>query len=148
MFESLRTIDHEDQRQTPLAKCLLPAIQCNKIVDEINQLSKREVVLQKQLLSKAGHAKSEPIHVSDVEVSCTQGTLKVNEKVCRRRMEVTYILLTFEIFTNYDIFLFWGFFSFGYRMQQTRMHFFIQLPDTWLETYGFTAYQLMQLTQN
>lgn len=80
MFESLRTIDPEDQRQTPLAKCLLPAIQCNKIVDEINQLSKTEVVLQKKLLSKAGHAKSEPIHVFEVEVSCTQGTLKVNEK--------------------------------------------------------------------
>lgn len=80
MFESLRTIDPEDQRQTPLAKCLLPAIQCNKIVDEINQLSKTEVVLQKKMLSKAGHAKSEPIHVFEVEVSCTQGTLKVNEK--------------------------------------------------------------------
>lgn len=73
---------------------------------------RQKLFYKKKLLSKAGHAKSEPIHVFEVEVSCTQGTLKVNEKVCRRRMEVTYILLTFEIFTNYDFFFVLGFFFF------------------------------------
>lgn len=80
LFESLRIIDPEDQRQPSVAECLLFVIQCNKIVDEINLLSRREVVLQTNLSSQADHANSEPIHVFEVEVSCTQGAPKVNVK--------------------------------------------------------------------
>lgn len=58
---------------------------------KLNNFQREKLFYKKD--SQVGHAKSEPIHVFEVEVRCTQGTLKVNEKVCRRRMEVTYILL-------------------------------------------------------
>lgn len=80
LFESFRKFYTEDQIQPSFAICLLSAIHCNKIVDEINLLSKREIVLQTNLSSQAGHAMSEPIYVWEVEVCCTQGTLKVHEK--------------------------------------------------------------------
>lgn len=89
LFESLRIIDPEDQRQPSFAECLLFVIQCIKIVDEVNLLWRREVVLKTNLSSQADNANSEPIHVFEVEVSCTQGALKVNEKVCRISMAVT-----------------------------------------------------------
>lgn len=90
LFASFRIFDPEDQAQTSFAKCLLSAIQCNKIVDTIHLLSTEDVVLQTNLSGQAGNAKSEPIYVFEVEVCFTQGTLNVNEKVCRR-MTVTHI---------------------------------------------------------
>uniref|UniRef100_A0A8W8NPH5 Uncharacterized protein n=1 Tax=Magallana gigas TaxID=29159 RepID=A0A8W8NPH5_MAGGI len=77
LFESLGIIVPEDKRQPSFAKCLLTGIQCSAIVDEINPLSKREVVLPTNLSSQGGQKKSEPIHV---QVICRQGTLKVNGK--------------------------------------------------------------------
>lgn len=77
LFESLGIIVPEDKGQPSFAKCLLTGIQCSAIVDEINLLAKREVVLPTNLSSQGGQRKSEPIHV---QVICRQGTLKVNEK--------------------------------------------------------------------
>lgn len=44
--------DPEDQRHNLFAKCLLSVKQCNAIVDEINLLSKREVIYQQMYPEK------------------------------------------------------------------------------------------------
>lgn len=44
--------DPEDQRHPLFAKCLLSVKQCNAIVDEINLLSKREVIYQQMYPEK------------------------------------------------------------------------------------------------
>lgn len=103
LLESFRLIDYEDRVQSVFAENLLSYSQCNKIVDDINQLSTREVVLRKNLSSQTGHAKSKSIHVFEVEVCYMQGTLKVNEKVRRRMMTETCIYFTFKIITDSDI---------------------------------------------
>lgn len=79
----------EDRVQPPFANCLLSATQYNDIVDEINQMLMRAVVLS----SQADFSTSESVHVIAVEVIRSQGALKVNEKVCRIWTEVTHILL-------------------------------------------------------
>lgn len=142
LLKSFRIFDPEDQTQPTFAKSLLYAIQCNKIVDTINLLSTQDVVLLTNISGGASHAKSEEIYVFEVEVCCKQGTLKVNEKVCRRMT----VSLLFYILDYHR--LQYGFYLFCNRMLRKRMHFFIQLPETWLESYGFTANQLMLLTQN
>lgn len=58
----------------------------NKIVDEITLLSESEVVLPTRVSNQADHGYSESMQGLEVQVSCTEGTLKLNEKVCRRRM--------------------------------------------------------------
>lgn len=85
--------DPKDQRHPLFAKCLLSVKQCNSIVDEINLLSKREVILPTHVSREANQGNSESIQVLEVEVSCSGGTLKLNEKYecneckkCRRRM--------------------------------------------------------------
>lgn len=62
LFKLLGIIDRGDQRHPPFAKCLLTVIQCSAIVDEINLLSKREVVLPTNFSSQGDQKKSEPIH--------------------------------------------------------------------------------------
>lgn len=93
LLESFRLTDLGSRIDSFFAKNLLSNSPCHKIVDEINQLLTRKVVLQTHLSSQAGHANSQSIYVFEVEVCCTQGTLKVNEKVCMRKMTETYILL-------------------------------------------------------
>lgn len=79
----------EDRVQPSFANCLLSATQYNDIVDEINQMLMRAVVVS----SQADFSTSESVHVFAVEVIRSQGALKVNEKVCRIWTEVTHILL-------------------------------------------------------
>lgn len=122
LFESLGIIVPEDERQPSFAKCLLSGIQYSAIVDEINLLAKREVVLPTNLSSQGVQKKSEPIHV---QVMCRQGTLKVNEKVCRTMVAITHML-------HYMLNLHKLRLLFCYRMLQTRSHSFIQLLETWL----------------
>lgn len=90
LFESLGIVVPEDRRQPSFAKCLLTGIQCSAIVNEINILAKREVVLPTNLSSQGGQRKSEPIYV---QVICRQGTLKVNGKVCRTKVTITHVTL-------------------------------------------------------
>lgn len=133
LFESLGIIVPEDKRQPSFAKCLLTGIQCSAIVDEINPLSKREVVLPTNLSSQGGQKKSEPIHV---QVICRQGTLKVNGNVCRTKVAITHML---HYMLNLHILRL----LFCYRMLQTRSHSVIQLLETWLKSYVFAANQFM-----
>lgn len=133
LFESLGIIVPEDKRQASFAKCLLTGIQCSAIVDEINPLSKREVVLPTNLSSQGGQKKSKPIHV---QVICRQGTLKVNGNVCRTKVAITHML---HYMLNLHILRL----LFCYRMLQTRSHSFIQLLETWLKSYVFAANQFM-----
>lgn len=79
---SLRFPVFNDNLQPSFARRLLSALQCNDIVYNINKLSKIVFVLQKKLSNQADFLTSESIPVFEVEVVCTQGTLKVNEKVC------------------------------------------------------------------
>lgn len=90
LFKSFRLFDPQDQTPSSFAKSLLSSIQCNRIVDTINLLSTQDVVLRTNISGEASHAKTEEIYVFEVEVCCTQGTLKVNEKVCRR-MTVSHL---------------------------------------------------------
>lgn len=133
LFESLGIIVPEDKRQPSFAKCLLTGIQCSAIVDEINLLAKRKVVLPTHLSSQGGQKKSEPIHV---QVNCRQGTLKVNEKLRRTKMAITHML-------HYMLNLHKLRLLFCYRMLQTRSHTFIQLLETWLKSYVFAANQFV-----
>lgn len=133
LLESLGIIVSEDKRQPSFAKCLLTGIQCSAIVNEVNLLSKSEVVLPTNLSSLGGQKKSEPIHV---QVICRQGTLKVNGKVCRTKVAITHML-------HYMLNLHLLRLLFCYRMLQTRSHSFIQLLETWLESYVFAANQFM-----
>lgn len=80
VFESLRLFTFpQDHIQPSFAKRLLSATQCYDIVDKINQMSKRAVVLS----SQADFSTSGSVHVFEVEVIRSQCALKVNEKVCR-----------------------------------------------------------------
>lgn len=133
LFESLGIIVPEDKRQPSFAKNLLTGKQCRAIVDEINLFSKREVVLPTDLSSQGGQKKSEPIHVQGI---CRQGTLKVNGKVCRTKVAITRML-------HYMLNLHKLRLLFCYRMLQTRSHSFIQLLETWLESYVFAVNQFM-----
>lgn len=90
LFESLGIVVPEDKRQPSFAKCLLTRIQCSAIVNEINILAKREVVLPTDLSSQGDQKKSKPIHV---QVICRPGTLKVNGKVCKTKRAITHMLL-------------------------------------------------------
>lgn len=92
VIESFKVIVSEDKRQPSFAKCLLSAIQCNKIVDKINQLSKKAIV-RRNVPKQVDYTTTGSIYVFEVEVICTQGTLKVKEKVCKRITYVAYILL-------------------------------------------------------
>lgn len=133
LFESLGIIVPEDKRQPSFAKCLLTGKLCSAIVDEINLLSKREVVLPTNFSSQGDQKKSEPIHV---QVICRQGTLKVNGKVCRTKVAITHML--HYMFNMHKLRL-----LFYYKVLQTRSHSFIQLLETWLESYVFAANQFM-----
>lgn len=80
VIESLRLFTFpQDHVQPSFAKRLLSATQCYDIVDEINQMSKKAVVLSRQ----ADFPTSGSVHVFEVEVIRSQCALKVNEKVCR-----------------------------------------------------------------
>lgn len=106
LFKSFRIFDPEDQTQPSFAKSLLYAIQCNKIVDTINLLSTQDVVLRTNISGGARHAKSEEIYGFEVEVCCTQGTLKVNEKVCRR-MPVSHLFYILDYHRlQYGVFIY------------------------------------------
>lgn len=94
LFESFGIIDSVDQKPS-FAKGLLSVIECDNIVNDINLLSKREVVLQTTLPSQAGHATLLPVYVLEVEVCCTQGTLRVKEKVFIKMNAFTHIFFTF-----------------------------------------------------
>lgn len=133
LFKLLGIIDRGDQRHPPFAKCLLTVIQCSAIVDEINLLSKREVVLPTNFSSQGDQKKSEPIHV---QVICRQGTLKLNGKVCRTKVAITHML---HYMLNLHILRL----LFCYRMLQTRSHSFIQLLEIWLKSYVFAGNQFM-----
>lgn len=126
LLNSFRINVSEDQRQPSFAKHLLSAIQCHEIENEIHSLSNREVVLHKNVLTKTDHAKPEPIHYFEVEVICTKGTLKVNEKVCCRVTALTHLGLLLYIlnFSNYDLV------SSCSRMLPRDMHFLIQNRKT------------------
>lgn len=90
-----------------LARNLLSNSPLHKIVDEINQLSTTEVVLETKLSSQAGDPKSKSIYVFEVEVCSRQGTLKVNEKVSMRRMTERHIYyFTFKIITDNNVVFF------------------------------------------
>lgn len=121
LFKSLGIIDRGDQRHPPFAKCLLTVIQCNAIVDEINLLSKREVVLPTHFSSQGDQKESEPIHV---QVICRHGTLKLNGKdaankesffhstsgnlvkvICICRKSVHVVDAKLSIFMNYEYYL-------------------------------------------
>lgn len=93
MIGSFRVTVSEDKRQPSFAKCLLSAIQCNEIVEQLNQLSQKAIVLRRKGPSEVDYTTTGSVYVFEVEVICTQGTLKVNEKVCRRITQVAYILL-------------------------------------------------------
>lgn len=80
---SFRIFDPEDQTRSSFAKSVLSAIRCNEIEDTIHLLSSKDVVLQSDLSNQAGHATSKKVYVFKVEVFCTEGTLKVREKVCK-----------------------------------------------------------------
>lgn len=71
-----------DNLEPSFARRLLSALQCKNIVYEINRLSERVFVLQKNVSNQADFWTSGSIPVFEVEVVFTQGTLKVNEKVC------------------------------------------------------------------
>lgn len=103
LLESFRLTDYEDRVVSVFAENLLSYSQCNKIVDELNELSTRRVVLRTNLSSQTGHAESTSIHVFEVEVCYMQGTLKVNEKVRRRMMKEAWMYFTFKIITDNDI---------------------------------------------
>lgn len=103
LLESFRPTDYENRVVSVFAENLLFYSKCNKIVDEINQLSTREVVLRTNLSSQTGHAESKSIHVFEVEVCYMQGTLKCNEKVRMRMMKEKWIYFTFKSITDYDI---------------------------------------------
>lgn len=79
---SLLSSKSDDKIQPSFARRLLSAVQCNDIVNEINLLSKGAFVLQKNVSNQADYWTSGSVPVFEVEVVCTQGTLKVNEKVC------------------------------------------------------------------
>lgn len=93
LLASFRLTDSEGRINAAFDENLLSRSQIDEIVDEINQLSLREVVLLTNISSQAGHAKSKSVYVFEVEVCFMQGTLKVNEKVCNRMMTETCILL-------------------------------------------------------
>lgn len=133
LFESLGIVVPEDKRQPSFAKCLLAGKLCSAIVDEINLLSKREVVLPTNFSSQGDQKKSEPTHV---QVICRQGTLKVNRKVCRTKVAITHML-------HYMLNMHKLRLLFCYKVLQTRSHSFIQLLETWLESYVFAANQFM-----
>lgn len=106
LFKSFRIFDPKDQTQPSFAKSLLYAIQCNKIVDTVNLLSTQDVVLRTNISGGARHAKSEEIYGFEVEVCCTQGTLKVNEKVCRR-MTVSHLFYILDYHRlQYGVFIY------------------------------------------
>lgn len=83
IVESFKVTVSEDKRQPSFANCLLSGIQCNKIVQKINQLSKKATVVR-TAPKQMDYATTGSIYVFEVEVICTQGTFIVEEKVCKR----------------------------------------------------------------
>lgn len=97
-IESFRITFQEDQRHPSFTGVLLSAINCNAIINQINLLSKRAVVVQKNISSQADYPTEGSIHVFEVEVICSEGTLKVIEKVHQEKTIVTCI--TLHIFSS------------------------------------------------
>lgn len=92
-IESFRITVEEDQRHPSFTGVLLSAINCNAIINKINLLSKRAVVVPKNISSQEDYPTERSVHVFKVEVICSEGTLKVNEKVHQEKTVVTCITL-------------------------------------------------------
>lgn len=80
LFESFQINVTEDPRQSSFTKCLLMAIQCQKIVESINLLSSA-ANLQMHFFSTLEETRPGSMYVFEVEVICAKGKLVVIEKV-------------------------------------------------------------------
>lgn len=88
LIESFRIHVPENPNHPSFTKRLLSAIRCEIIVARVNSLSKRAAVLQTNISSHPDFLTTGSIYVFEVEVVCTQDTLKVREKVLNTRMKV------------------------------------------------------------